>query len=176
MGKEIWKHLDGYENKIMVSSNGCVKSKMVGDKWRKVGSKMTTGYMTFSMGRKKSMLVHRAVAIMFIPNTNNHPQVNHKNGKRDDNRIENLEWCNNSENNKHAFDVLGRLPTWKGKTGELFYKTKEINQYDMNGLFIKKWCNAREITRVLGINYKNISSVCYKRRKSAGGFIWEFNS
>lgn len=71
-------------------------------------------------------LVHRMVATCFIPNINNKPQVNHKNGVRNDNRVENLEWCTASENALHGFRVNGRKVTKIQRDGakERFSGTK----------------------------------------------------
>lgn len=56
-------------------------------------------------GRSRTLGVHRAMALAFIPNPDNKPMVNHINAKRDDNRLANLEWCTNAENIKHSFNL-----------------------------------------------------------------------
>lgn len=83
--------------------------------FNKRGKKLTNvevgnGYMAVDLcenGIKKRMLVHRIVAEAFIPNPENKPEVNHINGVKSDDRLENLEWVTKSENQKHKFDVLG---------------------------------------------------------------------
>lgn len=117
-------------------------------------------------GVQKDYSVHRLVAIAFIPNPKNLPFINHKNGIRNDNRVENLEWCDNSYNIWHSYNVLKNTNK----------KEKSIVQYTKQGVFVKEWCSANEVERTLGINCSSISKVCRKEstRKTAGGYIWRF--
>lgn len=80
------------------------------------------GYVEFVLtnihGRKKHIQGQRIVALSFLKNPKNLPHVNHLDGVRDNNDVENLEWSSVSENNKHAYRVLGRQPHNKGKRKE----------------------------------------------------------
>ena len=75
----------------------------------------STGYLQVVGSNRKKHFVHRLVAAEFVRGYRTGLVVNHKNGIRDDNRLENLEWVTQAENNKHAFDVLNRAPTCKGR-------------------------------------------------------------
>lgn len=135
-----------------------------------------TGYLQVLLynddGRKQHK-VHRLVAEMFIPNPDNKPQINHKNGIKTDNRAINLEWVTGSENIKHTYKKLGRVPPLLGIKGERSRFSKIIQQIK-DGKIIAEFYGAGEAQRTTNICQSTISKCCRGIRKSAGGYQWKY--
>ena len=187
MNKEIWRDIKGYEGEYQVSNYGNIRSvdKYVNcgirnnnkvikkGKIRKLGK--TNGYLTVSLcnGKsQKSKLVHRLVAEAFIDNPNNYKYINHKDENKENNFVDNLEWCSSLYNNTYG-TRLDRISKSLINNPKI---SKKVNQYDSNGNFIKQWESTMEIQRQLGINNTHISACCLNKKnyKSAGGFIWKY--
>jgi hypothetical protein len=123
----------------------------------------------------KHFLVHRLVAEIFIPNPDNKPEVNHKNGVKTDNSVGNLEWVSHNENMQHRSKVLKfhGAPTWKGKKGKEHPLSKEVLQIQ-NGIIVNKFYGVLEAERSTGILHSNIVKCCQNKRNHAGGYQWEY--
>lgn len=122
-------------------------------------------------GVSKTICIHRLVAETFIPNPENKPQVNHINGNKTDNRVENLEWVTNQENQTHSWEVLGRKGSMTGKFGKDNHGSKIVQQIK-NGKIIAEYYGIHEAMRETGIDYRNISACCHGKTKTAGGYQW----
>ena len=134
-----------------------------------------SGYLAVDLWRNRHCyrkLVHRLIAETFIPNPDKKTTINHKNGHKDDNRVENLEWVTYKENLKHCFDVLGRKGTWLGKFGKNHGSSKPVLQIK-DGVVIAEFYGATEAQRATGINASSIRAACLGVYKTAGGYQWK---
>lgn len=152
------KPIKDYELYYVVHSSGKIWSNITNRFI--IGRTNKKGYTTISL-KGKPFSLHRIVALSFIPNHENKTQVNHINGVKSDNRVENLEWCTVLENNIHAINNGLR----KGK------KSKGVIQKDKNGNEVARYFS---IKNTIGFNIKNIRLVCNNKRKLHKGFKWEY--
>ena len=124
----------------------------------------------YSNKKHNTYFVHRLIAKAFIPNPKNKSQVNHRDGNKQNNCVDNLEWVTPRENTKHAYDNgLTHL-----KVGADSPNAIKINQYDLKGNFIKTWGGATCVRNELKINKSNIIQCCKGKVKTAGGYIWKY--
>lgn len=122
--KEIWRPISGYENLYNISNCGNVFSIKNNRKIKP--TKNYKGYLMIGLcknKKRKSCLVHRLVAEAFIDNTNNLPEVNHKDENPSNNTVSNLEWCTHKYNMN--YNNLGKRAKIKKELNEL-YKQEDI--------------------------------------------------
>lgn len=134
--------------------------------------------------KRKRMLVHRIVALTFMPNPSNLPMVNHKDFNPKNNCVDNLEWCDRKYNAQYSAKVghYKRMTDKKIKAlkAPKKYLHKKVYQYDLNGNFIQEFESRAAVVDYLikigkSKNKKcssNISAVCNGKAKTAYGFIW----
>ncbi len=136
------------------------------------------GYLTVFICSKR-YYAHRLVLIAYSGFDLSDKDVNHINGIKSDNRIENLEWCTRSENITHAYRVLKRrhAKPQLGKGGKLHHRSKAVVQLDIViGNEIKRWGSIREAASYLGIRHGNIINAIVGRQgcKQSAGYKWEY--
>lgn len=131
-------------------------------------------YKEGGKGKQKRARVHRLVAKAFIPNPNKKPYINHKDGVRSNNIVENLEWATNSDNQKHRFHVLkhGITDEHKNKMMQASIRAcqKKVLCIETGEVFK----SVREAAKAKKIWQSSISFACNGRYKVAGGYHWRF--
>lgn len=184
--EEIWKPIEGYEGIYEVSSYGRVKSlARIAERERDGYSynvpvperiltprKSRKGYyqVRLSIGHRqmKDFLIHQLVAIAFIPNPKGFPMVNHKDENPKNNRVENLEWCDNLYNSNY------------GTRNHRISKANSmaVVQMDLDGNDIREFDSIHDAAMTIGgLGFVSaISFVCrgVRRRETAGGYCWRY--
>lgn len=168
--KEEWRTITNFPTHE-VSNLGNIRNKKT-KRTRKFW-KDKDGYYQLNIynGHHNYVKVHRLVAKTFVPNPLNKPQVNHINGIKTDNRIENLEWCSSKENIRHSYK-LGLSST---KHLEKVYERncKPVAQIK-NGKIIKIYPSLAEASKSVGVLYSSITYACKKETRTIKGFQWKF--
>ena len=182
---ENWKDIKGYEGKYQVSDCGKIKS-LARDKFLPNGTfhshleeKILVqrinryGYPCvhlYKNRKMKNMVVHRLVAMAFLPNPENKPQINHRDEVKNNNVVENLEWCEASYNNIYGTRIERMLQNRKSyKLGDS-PSAKPVFCEELN----KTFDCAKRVEEELGIWGTSIGKACRGERNTAGGFHWRY--
>lgn len=163
--REIWKDVKGYEKLYQISNMGRVRSMNYRRK-NVIGilnpGRDKDGYLQVNLSKKgktRMSKIHRLVAEAFILKEKNKNQVNHKDGNKENNHIENLEWCTNSENLVHSHYVL------KNTHGK---KARHVLCIETNKAFL----TISEAARATGARQPHISQCLKGKRHQSGGYHW----
>jgi hypothetical protein len=178
--KEIWKDIPEYRGYYKISNLGNVFSFISGKKLALCAN--GRGYVIIILTRpdikKKTFLVHRLVAKLFVPNPYNLPQVNHKKGIKIDNRASELEWTNQSGNQIHAYKIGLQSPSLKQKISAANHNktnySKKVLQFDLEGDFISEYYSASEAARKTGAKQPAICRVCRGELNKHHNYVWKY--
>lgn len=180
MQEEIWKDVVGYEGLFQVSNLGRVRSYdrkvRCHNGYRTIKGRIYTNcfdrhyYHVVLRGKKDNdvQLVHRLVAVAFIPNPDNKATVNHIDGNKLNNNVDNLEWATYSENSKHAFRIGLIAPKITHFRGIKAYRLSDKS-------FVGEYKSQHEAAKKLGLNVAHICSVLHGRVSQTGGYYFEYN-
>ncbi len=159
----MWKNIEGYEGLYQVSDDGQVRNSKGIILKPEVNKKGYLRVNLFKEGKKKKYRIHRLVAMAFIPNPDNLPQINHIDEDKSNNCLTNLEWCDCKYNNNY------------GTHTERMAKkhSKPVRQFDLQGNLIKEYPSLTELHKLTGFNMGNVSSCCRGRNQTSYGFIWQ---
>lgn len=179
----IWKPVVGYEGLYEVSNTGLIRSLFRYKKTLKYNITVR-GYATvelFKNKESKRLLVHRIVANVFIPNPDNLPQINHIDENPLNNSVSNLEWCTakyNANYGSRTERIKAHNNYKTEKRRMLAFKAamisrKPVIQHNSNGISIR-YESAKQASIITGIDYSHICDAAKGKRKTAGGYRWEY--
>ena len=185
MSNEIWKDISGYEGFYQISNFGRVR-RLVSWRGNQCISKYISdvkiispyidnlGYERIHLtipNRTKQYRVHRLVAMAFIPNPDNLPQINHKDENKTNNCVDNLEWCTQTYNNKYG--TRGKRIGTTNHNGK--GAKRSVLQYDLDGNFIRRWKSMQDAAdNLLGVSASKICECCRGNRPHHRGFMWKY--
>ena len=178
MEKEIWFPVVGYEGLYEISSFGRVRSL----NYNRTGQTKvlrthtnTRGYLTVDLyknRKNKTFTIHKLVASAFLPNWFDDEQVNHRDENKENNNVDNLEWCDSKYNTNYG--TRNKRISESKTNGKL---SKPVLQYTKTGELVKEWPSANEAGRN-GFDQGHISACCRgnTRLKTYKGFIWRYKA
>jgi|TARA_R110000868_G_scaffold395034_1_gene666552 hypothetical protein len=173
---ENWKEIKSYEGKYQASNNGKIRSLNYRNQ-KGIIKEMTPsisnkGYLMFPLPlnkKQKSFCVHRIIAETFLElpldYENVRYTVNHKDGNKLNNNISNLEWMTYSENNKHSYQILGKVSGMKGNKFEKSKLSKKVTAYSDDMTFVKTYNSTTEAFSKDGYTSSGISQAVKNKNK-----------
>ena len=165
--KEAWKPVAGWENRYEISNLGRLRNARTGriSKNAVVRNDYIVDILSDN-GRRKTVRRHRLVAEAFIPNPENKPEVNHKDGVKYNNCVDNLEWATHRENTDHSW-MNGLTPK------PIPQKEASVNQY-YDGIYLASYRSIKIAATITKIDATDIVKNCKGQRKSAGGYEFKY--
>jgi len=172
LSSEVWQDIQGYSGIYQVSTLGRIRSLKKGKIKLLKPYINNMGYAVLSLyanHKQKTYHVHELVAETFLVKVDGKNYIDHINGIKTDNRIDNLRWCTPKENANFELSIINRKRAMRKACGV------SVNQYDLSGNYIATYATLTDAQTITGIAYQNIRACCIGRYKTAGNYIWKFN-
>lgn len=176
--KEIWRDIEEYKGLYQISNLGRIRSLDKKDSLnRRVKGKIMKPivrkdkYLCVKLHKNsicKEQLIHRLVANAFIENKYNYKEINHKDENKQNNCVNNLEWCNRSYNINYGKANEMRRKALLNKRG------KKVIQIDKNNKIIGVYQSIGEAYRITNISKSKICMVCKGQREKVGNYFWQY--
>ena len=165
LGFEVWQDIPNYEGLYQASTYGRIKSLITNKILKPCNCRGYSVLMVRKNGKTIPIKVHRAVGITFLPTPPKEKNcINHRDEIKNNNRVENLEWCDVAYNN-----------VYNGKINKILQKRKKkVKQYTIDGVFLQEFDSAKEAAEKCNCTRELIQYACTGKIKTAKNFKWSY--